>query len=295
MKWFYKLERKYGRYAIPNLMYYIIILYAIGFVVYTFGGGFYNNYLSLNAEAILHGQIWRIFTFIIAPPNTSFFFIFFSLYFYYIIGVVLERAWGAFRFNMYFFTGMLLHVIAAIIIYLIFGVNFEFNSYYLNLSLFLAYATINPDAQLLLFFIIPIKIKWIAYFDGLYFILTILSGFLYRFLPYKIWSLASMGIIASPVYATAALMALLNFVVYFFLTVNYKRVSPHEIRRKTEFAYKVKSAAVAKTIGGKHKCAVCGRTEKDDENLVFRYCTKCEGNYEYCQEHLYTHQHVSKN
>ena len=162
MNWFDKLERKYGRYAIKNLMYYIIALYAFGFILEAFFPNVYDAYLSLNAQAILHGQIWRIVTFIIQPPSTSFFWIFFSLYMYYMIGTVLENVWGSFRFNVYFFMGVLLNVAAAIIIYLIFGVNLTLSTYYINLALFMAFAMIAPDTQVLLFFIIPIKIKWLA-------------------------------------------------------------------------------------------------------------------------------------
>ena len=108
-----KLERKFGRYAIHNLMYYIIILYALGYVILKFARPFYYAYLSLDPAAILHGQIWRIVTFIIYPPNTGLFYFLISMYLYYSIGRILEAQWGAFRFNLYFFTGVLLHVVAA--------------------------------------------------------------------------------------------------------------------------------------------------------------------------------------
>ena len=103
MRWLEKMERRFGRYAIPNLMYYIIILYALGFVVEVAFPGLYAQYLALNAAAIMRGEIWRIFTFIIQPPTGSLLFIFFSLYLYYMIGKMLEYQWGAFKFNMYFF------------------------------------------------------------------------------------------------------------------------------------------------------------------------------------------------
>ena len=158
--WLDKLERKFGRYAIPNLMYYIIILYAAGFVLNLVNPSFYYQYLSLNASAILHGQIWRIVTFIIQPPSTSLIFIIFALYLYFMIGQQLERAWGAFRFNLYFFSGMIFHVIAAIIAYLLTGISFQMDTWYLNMSLFFAFAALYPDLQFLLFFVIPIKAKY---------------------------------------------------------------------------------------------------------------------------------------
>ncbi len=283
-----KLERKFGRYAVKNLMYYLIILYAIGFVLEVFGNGFYTRYLSLNMELVFSGQVWRLFTFIMGPPNTSLIFIIFSLLFYYMIGNVLERVWGTFRFNLYYISGWFLHVLAALIIYIVFGASFTFNTYYLNMSMFLAFATVAGETQVLLFFIIPIKVKWIAYADMVYFALAIIGGFLSPVLPQSVLiGLYIIGIVPSPVYAVAALVSLLNFVLFYALTRNYRRVSPVELKRRNDFKHKVRV-----TYGSKHRCAVCGRTEEDDENLVFRYCSKCDGNFEYCNEHLYTHKHV---
>lgn len=291
MKWINKLERKFGKYAIHNLMYYLIILYAVGFVVEVFGNGFYTRFLSLDIGLVLSGQVWRLFTFIMGPPNTSLLFIIFSLYFYYMIGDVLERVWGTFRFNLYFVGGWFLHILAALIIYVIFGVSFPFDTYYLNMSMFLAFATIAGDMQVLLMFLIPIKIKWLAYIDMVYFGLTIVGGFLAPILPRGVLiGLYTVGVIPSPVYAVAALVSILNFVIFYALTRNYRAISPSEIKRRHDYKQKVSVVR-----GNKHKCAVCGRTEEDDENLVFRYCSKCEGNFEYCNEHLYTHKHVMKN
>lgn len=290
MKWYYKLERKFGKYAIPDLMKYIVALYAIGFVIYVFGDGFYQQYLTLDMEMILRrGQIWRLVTFILEPPSTNIFFVFFSLYFYYLMGNVLERAWGTFRFNLYYVVGVLMHIVAALIIYLVFGVSVPFNTHYLNLSLFLAFATIMPDAQVLFMFIIPIKVKWVAYLDMLILGLTIVCGFLYAVLPANILGgLYSIGIYANPISAIAALLSILNYIIFYSTTRNFRRITPKEIKRRAEYKHKVRAGS----FGTKHKCAVCGRTEESDENLVFRYCSKCQGNYEYCSDHLYTHKHV---
>ena len=128
MDWFQKLERKYSKYAIQNLMMYIIVLYAVGFVFEVFAPGVYSTYLSLDFAYIFKGQIWRLVTFIIQPPSTSIIFVFFSLYFYYLIGTVLENIWGSFKFNVYFFSGVILNIIAALIIYLIFGISFNMST-----------------------------------------------------------------------------------------------------------------------------------------------------------------------
>lgn len=140
------------------------------------------------------------------------------------IGTVLERSWGAFKFNVYFFSGVILHVIAAILIYLIFGYNYHMNTYYINLALFMAFAYEQPDMEVLLFFVLPIKIKWLAWFDGALFAITIIGGYAVTFLPYNIWyGLASVGLLATSVYAcyvlaTAALVSMLNFIVFMLIT-----------------------------------------------------------------------------
>lgn len=294
MKFVEKLERKFGKYAIHNLMYYIIGLYIIGLLIQLFGNGFYEAYLSLNVEKILHGQIWRIVTFIIAPPSdSSLFFMVFTLYLYYMLGTSLERVWGAFRFNLYFFMGVLFNVIAAFLIYFIFGYTYELTTYYLNMSLFFAFAATWPDMEFLLFFILPIKVKWLALVDGIYMGATILAGYVFGFLPYSVqlklfYPLIEIGIVPAPQIATAALVSILNFLIFFLMTRNYKRISPKEIRRKKVYRSQVKQASQ----GVIHKCAICGRTDKDFPKLTFRYCSKCNGNYEYCQDHLFTHEHI---
>ncbi len=283
MKFFQKFERKFSRYAIHNLMYYIMILYAIGIVIQIFMPMVYWQFLSLNPAAILHGQIWRIVTFIIYPPMGSMsplgssmgmmlsdiLFNGIALSLYYSLGTNLERTWGAFRFNVYFFMGVIGHVLAALIGYLVFGRLILLTTTYLNLSLFFAFALTYPDLQFLLFMVIPVKAKVLAIFDGLF--------FLYGF------------IVGGAADRCAIALSLANFLIFFLMTRNLSRYTPKEIKRKREFRNQTK---IIPQGGTRHRCAVCGRTEKDGENLEFRYCSKCAGNYEYCQDHLYTHQHV---
>lgn len=288
MNWLNKLERKFGRYAIPNLMYYIIIFYGVGFVLNLINPGFYQQFLSLNAQAILNGQIWRVFTFIIQPPSMNMIFVLFALYLYYMIGKQLEMAWGAFRFNLYFFSGVLLHVIAALLAYLLTGLSLPIGTAYLNLSLFFAFAALYPDVQFLLFFVIPVKVKWLAWLDGALFIYTIIQAFLPAYAN-------SMYGIVYKANALAAAVSIMNFLIFFFGSRNMKPYSPKQIKRKKDFHRKVQQAQRPINNypnGAKHKCAVCGRTELDNPNLEFRYCSKCNGNYEYCQDHLFTHTHV---
>lgn len=316
MKWFDKLERKFSRYAIPNLMYYIIGLYLVGFIIDLFAPGFYMTYLSLSVEKVLQGQVWRVITFVIAPPSSSFIFMAFTLYFYYLIGTNLERIWGSFRFNVYYFSGVILHIIAAFLIFFIFGWDFSMmTTYYINLALFMAFAMEYGETVVYIFFILPIKIKWLAYLDGIVFALTIIFGFLFPVLsgivPNLYIGLFNAGILALPQYATCALISMFNFIVFFIMfkkgpsksqaQKNYKKAmdSAMKAEKKRQQEQQVAGQQSEKISRGqmvfqgatRHKCAVCGRTEADGD-LIFRYCSKCEGDYEYCQDHLYTHIHV---
>ena len=287
--WLSKLERKFGRYAIPNLMYYIIILYALGFVLNLLNRDFYYQFLSLDAAAILHGQIWRIVTFIIQPPSDSLIFIIFMLHLYYMIGQQLEAAWGAFRFNLYFFSGMVFHVIAALLVYMTMGISLPLSVWYLNMSLFFAFAALYPNMQFLLFFAIPVKVKYLALIDGLYFAYAVLQAFLPAY-----GGSGQFGIYYKA-NAVGAVVSILNFLIFFLGSRNMRPYSPQQIRRKREFQKNIRKAQRPVQMypnGAKHRCAVCGRTELDDPNLEFRYCSKCAGNHEYCQDHLFTHTHV---
>lgn len=287
MNWLDKLERKFGRYAIPNLMYYIIIFYGVGFVLNLVNGSFYYQYLALDVGAILHGQVWRLATFIIQPPSDSLIFIVFAMYLYYMIGMQLERAWGAFRFNVYFFSGMFFHILAAFILYFVMGLALPMSAWYLNMSLFFAFASLYPDMEFLVFLILPVKVKWLALLDGLYFLYAVVQAFL------PAYGGGVFGIVYKA-NAVAAVVSLLNFLIFFFGSRNVRPYTPKQMKRKHEFKKNIKQARKAMSYGNgaAHRCAVCGRTDLDDENLEFRYCSKCNGNYEYCQDHLFTHTHV---
>ena len=278
MNWIDKLERKFGRHGgIPNLTVYIIICYVIGYLL-TYMNPSLLSMMSLDVSKILQGQIWRLVTWVIYPPSTGNF-----LFFYYPIGTSLERTWGSFRYTLYIFSGLLFVLIAAFITYFVTGGfvvidgmtymigGSVFTTYYVSLSVFLAYAACYPDMQILLWFVIPIKMKWMGLVYGVMILYGIISG--------------------SMVTRIAIIASILNFIIFFLSTRNLSRYSPKERARKAKF--KQQSAPhMTYANGARHRCAVCGRTELDDPCLEFRFCSKCNGNYEYCQDHLFTHEHV---
>lgn len=281
MKFLNKMERKFGKFAISGLMRYIVIINVVGALLGLISTDVYFQYLSLDFGQILHGQIWRFVTFIfypslgsgyINPMDILFFAI--ELYLYNMIGNSLENAWGAFRFNLYFASGIILNILSSIILYVTFGASFPIGLSAINQAMFLAFAVLYPNIQLLLFFIIPVKVKWLGILYG-------------AIIGYNVISYLAGGAFSL---ALAELMGIANFLIFFLVTRNYRKVSPKQQYRRAKFKKEVRES---KGIT-RHKCAVCGRTEQDDENLEFRFCSKCDGNYEYCMEHLFTHEHVKK-
>lgn len=283
MNFLNKMERKIGKYAIPNLMIYLIAAYCIGFVIYTVNPNFMLM-LTLSPYHILHGQVWRLITWILMPTDTRVFSLLIMALLYYQLGSALERSWGTFRFNVYIFGGMLFTVIGAFILYGIYAAagtgsletislisSLTFTTNYINLTIFLAFAVMYPEMQILLFFIIPVKMKWMAVVYAVLIAINLI--------------LTSWG------GRIAIIMSILNFLIFFLSTRNYRRVSPKKIHRKQVFKAQMREPRRGSMVT-KHKCAVCGRTELDDPNLEFRFCSKCDGNYEYCQDHLFTHQHI---
>lgn len=276
MKFLNKLERKFGRYAVPNLMLYIIILNAAGLLI-TIMYPQAQYYLCWSTSAILHGQIWRIVSFILVPYTTSPVNFLIFAFLYYSISQTLERVWGSFRMDMYIITGLLGTIVAAFLVYFVFGVEMgmQVSISYLSNSLFLALAATFPDVQFLLFFIIPVKAKWLSIF---YFALD----------AYQI----IQGIMMKSYYPVALIVvSLINIFIFFFFAKGRPGMAAHarQTKRKAEFKQKMHES---REKGPIHRCAICGRTELDAPELDFRYCSKCDGRYEYCSEHLFTHEHV---
>ena len=263
-----KMERKYGKYAIKNLPAIIVALYAAGYIISTLMPELLS-YLTLSPYLILHGQVWRVISWVLVPPGSLDLFTIIMLYFYFSLGRTLEYTWGAFRFNVYIFSGIIFTVIGAFLLYFMGGSGY-FSTYYINMSIFLAFAITYPDMEVLLYFLIPIKMKWMGVVYGFFIVLSLIQG--------------------SWADRISIVMSLLNFLIFFVMSRNLKRYSPKEVHRRNEFKRNVQK--VQPKQGTRHRCAVCGRTEKDGDHLEFRYCSKCDGNYEYCQDHLFTHQHI---
>ncbi len=290
------LRRRFERFClknrnrgIPNLMLYIAIGNLIVYVLSVIDpSNVVYRYLCFSRSSILHGQVWRlvtyIFTYLLDTSGWSFFLAAVSLFCYYQFGKILESYWGVFRFNLYYLAGVVLTDLAAIVL----GSGADATA--LNLSLFLAVATIAPEARVLLFFVIPIKMKYMAW---VYLGFSVLNVAMYL----RLYGLLSFAWLLPVV-------PLLNYFLFFGSDIknifpntwrvkprkNYRTTAAHE-KPNADWAASYRSKTGEKPY--RHKCTVCGRTDTDYPNLEFRYCSKCSGYYCYCIDHINNHVHIT--
>ena len=274
--------------GISNLMLYIVAGTAIVYLVGQMTGNYtLYSLLCFHRESILQGQIWRLVTYplVYGTGNTNLLLIAISLFCYYSLGRAMENSWGTFKFNLFYLTGMVMMDIYC----LIFGGQADVT--YLNLSLFLSYATMYPDTHFLLFFIIPVK-AWIFALFNL--ILVALDLFTAPF-PYNFFSVISLA----------------NYFLFFGRDVanvlpqswriNARRagkrakntVTNHQGHKTIPFnAGSYQASTAAPKAPYTHRCTICGRTDLTHPDLEFRYCSRCNGYYCYCEEHISNHSHI---
>ena len=274
------------RFGIPNLMRVIVIGNVAVYVLMLLTQANDANalsFLTFNLNALLHGEVWRLVTFVFVPGYSSPFALLISLYFYYWIGSTLERQWGTAKFNLYYISGALLTVLGVVLASLITGNPYltAAGTGYVNLSMFFAFAFLFPDTTVLLFFILPVRMKWLAYLDGALFAFDIIKA-----IGAHNWS----GVVLP-------IVALLNFAVFIWPEVHYlkERAKYQNSRKTVQFRQaQQQQAKQAHQQGYRHKCAVCGRTDTDYPDLQFRYCSKCVGYHCFCQDHIFNHVHFTE-
>lgn len=279
-----KLERKFGKFAIPNLTLILIGGFVLGYLIEIISPEALSI-IALDPIKVMQGQVYRLLTWVIIPPYGASIFVIITLMFYFYVGRTLENTWGDFRYTVYILAGILFTDLGIMLTYLVmfftgqqelinlyseYGL-YGASTYYLCMSMFLAYAFMFPDMQVLMYFIIPIKVKWLGYLDIAYLIVEVL-----RFGLMKYYT----GMIT-------VIMSVLNFILFYFMMKGKSRVTPAHRKRKRQYKREVRQTQILT----RHKCAICGQTEEDDPTLEFRYCSRCKGNYEYCQNHLFTHEH----
>ena len=276
---------RHPRFGIPNLMLYIVAGNAIVYFLMMFTrttDASALSFLALDTGAVLKGELWRLATYVFVPTNTRIFWLMISLYFYYWIGTTLERQWGTAKFTLYYISGVLLTAAGVLVASLISGVSYTVaGSYYVNLSVFFAFAFLFSNTQVLLFFFIPIRMKWLAYLDAALFAVDVVRSLL----------IGNLGGALLPI------IALLNFAVFIWPEVHY--MANRAAYRHSAQTVQFKKAAQhqqrqTQQQGYHHKCAVCGRTDTDYPDLQFRYCSKCAGYHCFCQDHIFNHVHFTE-
>ncbi len=264
---------RHPNFGIRNLMLYIVIGNASVYLISAMDRtGTFLSFLVFSPAHILRGEIWRLVTFLLIPTAGSLFFAAIMLYFYYFIGSTLEHEWGCGRFTLYYFSGVIFFIVYGFLFWLLRGYSPYLDASYLNFSMFFAFALMFPDTRVLLFFFIPIKMKWLALVNALLFIWWTAAGDL---LP---------------------LVAVLNLFLFCGEFVfKLIRSSAGNARTASRFRNAARSAKhEAENKPYRHKCAVCGKTDTDYPGLDFRYCSRCEGYRCFCEEHINSHVHFKE-
>jgi hypothetical protein len=257
-----KLERTFGRYAIHHLA-LILVMGQVGVLLMALLGRLDLDRLVLLPHLVTDGEAWRLFTFFFVPPDSSPLFVAFAWYLFYLMGSALEGYWGAFRFNLFIFIGYVLTV----------GVGFLTPGYpvsnaYIAGSVFLAFAFLNPDFELCIFFILPIKIKWLALITWLGYALSCILGDWNT----RLMILASTG----------------NFLLFFGRDI----VLSMKMNRRRMSVQAKKFSRSSENEGPRHRCHSCNKNSDTHPQTDFRYCSKCSGDECYCPDHIANHTHV---
>ncbi len=272
--WLDRFCRKHPRLGIPNLMNIIVIGTVLVYLLDMFSKNAFSNLISFSVPAILNGQIWRLISFVFVPSDSSnLILLAISLYFYWMIGSTLEREWGSAKFTVFYFMGVILNALLGFL-------TGYATMTYVNLSMFFAFATLYPETRFLLFFIIPVKVKWLALIDAVLFV----------------WSIIQYLFSGFPLLALIPVIAILNYLLFFASDIArlFGRFKHKTSKQTINFkkAQKQAQKQARETKGYLHKCAVCGITDEMDTTMEFRYCSKCNGYYCYCMNHINNHIHI---
>lgn len=260
------MERRLGWLAIPNLTLYLVLFQGLSFILLASKPEFINT-LVLDPVMVIQGQWWRLLMFLFIPPTDSFIWIIFALLAFHMMGTALEQEWGSFRYNVYILIGWLMTV-ATSFLPMAFGLpTTDSTNFYIATSVFLAFAFLFPDFTFLVFFILPVKAKWLAVITWLFYGFMLVDGD---------W-----------MDRAAILAAVLNFLIFFGADLT-RMIFQRGKRAQRKFK-EMKDAPDPEAAF--HRCEVCGRTDKTNPELEFRYCPLCGGKG-YCMDHIATHQHV---
>ncbi len=263
---------KHPRFGIDNLMKYVALA-NLAFWLMNLINPMFLQYIVFDPALILRGQVWRLVSFMFFPPNTGILALL-VVYFYYWIGSILEREWGSGPFTFYFFSGVILTVVYGFVMYFVFDLRVMLDSSYIYLSMFFSFAAMYPDMTVLFMFIIPVRMKFLALVDAVFFFISVLTN------PFPINLLPVVALLNFFIFCGSDLKALLP---------GKPSKSAKNFRRESA---KIRYEQQAKLYN--HKCSVCGRTDVDNPELEFRYCSRCAGYHCFCSEHINSHIHFTE-
>ena len=274
-------------FGIPRLYLYLVISNVAVYLLCSFStqASSLLNLLCFSWNGLLHGQVWRLLSFVLIPNTFATFSFLLNCYCTYWIGAALERQWGTAKLTVYYLMGMALSVIGAIAASLLTGFDIPlYGVGDISYAMFIAYALFYPDSRIILFPIpIPIRAKYLAYFDIALFV-------------YEIFSYIAGGVWY---FSIAPLMALINVFLFVwpelggFLNLEKKRSRQAAYFQNTVRAAQRQENRARESQTYRHKCAVCGRTDVSNPELEFRYCSRCAGYHCFCQDHIFTHVHFT--
>jgi hypothetical protein len=271
MKLLSRLQARFGRYAVPNLTVILIAGQVLVYMAEQFANADGRSVLAsidLNTAAVMQGEVWRLVTFLFSPPVTHLIFAFFFWYFFYLMGTTLEAEWGAFKYDVFLAVGYVASLAMAFLAAWAFGPDAGFASNgFLYGTVFLAFARLYPEFVLYLFFVLPVKIKWLAWLQWAMYATTLLFG---------TWFDRAM-VVAS----------VFNYLLFFGRDVVLDMKQADRRMRLQARAVGAKSSRMV------HKCRVCGLSSETSPKTPFRYCSQCGGDVCYCPEHLHNHEHVA--
>jgi len=280
-----KIDRfcwRHPNFGVSNLMLFVVIGTAIVWLFTAMDTTHtLANYLYFDPALFCRGQIWRLVTYILLPGTTRPLMLLIELYFYYFIGTSLEREWGKGRFTIYYFMGIVLTVLYSLVIYWITGRSYGVSASFIHLSMFFAFATLWPEQRVLLFYFIPVKVKWLGIVDAVFFAISIVLNL----------------VLGNFVGAMLPVIAVLNYLLFCGgWLVDLLRPSRARQRARTiEFkAAARRTQQTQRQQGYSRKCAVCGRTDASNPELEFRYCSRCEGYHCFCIDHINNHIHFTE-
>ena len=259
-----RLERRFRRFAIPNLTALIIFGQAGLYVMQQMRPEGVLDRIALIPERVLDGEVWRVITFLFDPPAANFLFALIFWWIFYLFGSALENQWGTVRYNLFLLIGYVANVAAAFIAHGLGAPAIATNAFLYG-SVFLAFARLYPEFVLYLMFILPVKVKWLALLQWILYGIFVVSG---------TW-IDRMLVVAS----------IANYLLFFGR--EHWQDYRHAQRRR---AYQAKTSKTA--TEPKHECRVCGKNSDDSPRTLFRYCSKCSGQVCYCPDHIRDHEHV---